>query len=380
MCLSRGTKAAWEADSIARRRCNDRMEPVRPQFSANKTFVVLVVLVTLAFGVILWPFWVPVFWATVLAIVFSPVNRRIQHAIEDRRSLAAICTVLLIVFMVLLPSAVVGGMVVQEANGLMQRMQSGEFDPARLLERAFELVPGWAAGWLRDIGLADLEGLQQRLSAGFNKGAQVIATQALNIGQNTFDFVVGAFVMLYVLFFLLRDGRLLATRIRDAIPLEPALRDRLASRFIKVVRATVKGNVVVAAIQGTLGGLAFWVLGIQPAFLWAVLMTLLSLLPAIGSAIVWLPVALYLLFTGSVWQGVGLIVYGTVVIGLADNILRPLLVGKDTKMPDYVILVTTLGGMALFGLNGFVIGPLVAAMFLAVWDTAASARVDSGVP
>lgn len=375
-------ETATEPNSFVHRQSlpNPGMESSRHQLSANKSFVVLVVLVTLAFAAILWPFWVPVFWATVLAIVFSPVNRRILHAVEDRRSLAAACTVLLIVFIVLLPSAIVGAMVVQEANGLLQRMQSGNADPALLLQHAFDLVPAWAVGWLQNIGLADLEGLQQQLSAGFSKGAQVIATQALNLGQNTFDFVIGAFVMLYILFFLLRDGRLLTARIRDAMPLEPALRDRLASRFTRVVRATVKGNVLVAAIQGALGGLAFWVLGIQPAFLWAVLMSLLSLLPAIGSAIVWLPVALYLLFTGSVWQGVALIVYGTVVIGLADNILRPLLVGKDTKMPDYVILVTTLGGMALFGLNGFVIGPLIAAIFLAVWDTVASARADAGTP
>jgi predicted PurR-regulated permease PerM len=354
------------------------MEPSDPQLSDNKAFVVLVVLVSIAFVAILWPFWVAVFWATVLAIVFSPVNRRIQRSIKDRRSLAATCTVILVVFMVLLPSALVGAMVLQEAAVLVQSMQSGDMDPARLFERVFDLVPAWAATRLHEMGLADLEGLQQRLSAGFSKGAQVVGTQALNLGQNTFDFVVGAFVMLYILFFLLRDGRLLAARIRDAIPLEPGLRDRLTSRFIKVVRATVKGNVVVAVIQGALGGLAFWVLGIEPVFLWAVLMTLLSLLPAVGCAIVWLPVALYLLFSGSMWQGIGLIAYGTIVIGLADNILRPLLVGKDTKMPDYVILVTTLGGMALFGLNGFVIGPLVAAMFLAVWDTVASARVENG--
>jgi predicted PurR-regulated permease PerM len=335
------------------------------------------VLSTLAFLLVLWPFWVSIFWAAVLAIVFSRVNRRIQYAVRDRRSLAACCTVVLITFMVLLPAMLVGAMVLQEANSLVQRVQSGAADPALLLDRAFDFVPDWAAGWLHDLGLGDLEGVRQRLSAGFSKGAQVVASQALNIGQNTFDFVIGAFVMLYVLFFLLRDGRLVATRMRDAIPLEPGLRDRLAARFITVVRATVKGNVVVAVIQGALGGLAFWVLGIAPAFLWAVLMTLLSLLPAIGSALVWLPVALYLIFTGSTWAGVGLLVYGTVVIGLVDNILRPLLVGKDTRMPDYVILVTTLGGMALFGLNGFVIGPLVAAIFLAVWDTVASARLDT---
>jgi predicted PurR-regulated permease PerM len=135
-----------------------------------------------------------------------------------------------------------------------------------------------------------------------------------------------------------------------------------------VIRATVKGNVLVAAAQGALGGLIFWFLGVQAPLLWAVVMAFLSLLPAIGAAVVWAPVAIYFLVTGSVWQGVVLIAFGVIVIGLVDNVLRPVLVGKDTKMPDYLVLLSTLGGMALFGLNGFVIGPVVAALFIACWD------------
>jgi predicted PurR-regulated permease PerM len=124
----------------------------------------------------------------------------------------------------------------------------------------------------------------------------------------------------------------------------------------------------VAATQGLLGGLAFWFLGIQGSMLWGVLMAFLSLLPAIGAALIWVPVAVYFLVTGAIWQGVGLTAFCILVIGMVDNIMRPLLVGKDTKMPDYVVLISTLGGMALFGLNGFVIGPLIAALFTAVWD------------
>jgi predicted PurR-regulated permease PerM len=136
----------------------------------------------------------------------------------------------------------------------------------------------------------------------------------------------------------------------------------------------VKGNVVVAIAQGTLGGLAFWFLGVNGALLWAVIMAFLSLLPAIGGGLVWMPVALYFLVTGEVWQGLGLIAYGVLVIGMVDNVLRQILVGKDTKMPDYVVLISTLGGMAVFGLNGFVIGPVIAAMFMAVWDICITAR------
>ena len=126
--------------------------------------------------------------------------------------------------------------------------------------------------------------------------------------------------------------------------------------------------------EGALGGLIFWFLGVHAPVLWAVLMAVLSLLPAVGTALVWLPVAAYLLVTGAVWQGLVLIGYGVLVIGLLDNILRPILVGKDTKMPDYVVLIATLGGMAIFGLNGFVIGPVIAAMFMAVWDLFSASR------
>jgi len=130
----------------------------------------------------------------------------------------------------------------------------------------------------------------------------------------------------------------------------------------------------VAVLQGTLGGIIFWVLGIYAPVLWAVVMAFLSLVPAVGTASVWLPVAIYLLATGSVWQGVVLFGYGVLVISLVDNFLRPFLVGRDTKMPDYVVLTSTLGGIAIFGLNGFIIGPVIAAMFIAVWDIFSASR------
>ena len=137
--------------------------------------------------------------------------------------------------------------------------------------------------------------------------------------------------------------------------------------FGTVVRATVKGNLLVAAIQGVLGGVAFWFLDIPAALLWAVLMAFLSLVPAVGAALVWVPVAVYFLVTGALWECIALTAWGVLVIGLVDNLLRPVLVGKDVRMPDYVVMITTLGGMAVFGIHGFVIGPTIAAMCMAVW-------------
>jgi predicted PurR-regulated permease PerM len=179
---------------------------------------------------------------------------------------------------------------------------------------------------------------------------------------------VNLFAMLYLLFFLFRDENKLSERVKDAIPLRSEQLNALLLKFTIVIRATVKGDLLVALLQGALGGLMFWFLGINASLLWAVLMAFLSLLPAIGSGLVWMPVAIYLIATGAVWQGIVLIVYGAFVIGLVDNFLRPMLVGKDTKMPDYVVFFSTLGGIEAFGLNGFVIGPVIAAMFIAVWD------------
>jgi predicted PurR-regulated permease PerM len=207
---------------------------------------------------------------------------------------------------------------------------------------------------------------------------QVIGGQAVNIGQNTLNFVVSLFVMLYLLFFLLRDGDMLAQRIRRAVPLRPEQQHQLFDRFTVVIRATVKGNLVVALAQGALGGLMFWFLGIHAPVLWGVLMAIFSLVPALGATVVWLPVSIYLVVTGRAWAGIGLAAYGALVIGTVDNLLRPILVGKDTKMPDYLVLIATLGGIAAFGINGFVIGPVIAALFITVWDIAAAGRSPEG--
>jgi len=287
---------------------------------------------------------------------------------QGRPSLAAALTVLIIIAMVILPLTMIAASLAQEASSLFAKIQSGEYNFGNYLQRIFDALPAWATGLLERLNVADFSTLREKLASGLMKGGQVLAPQALSIGMNTFDFVIRLSIMLYLLFFLLRDGRALAERIREAIPLRGEQEAALFTRFADVVRATVKGGILVAMAQGTLGGIAFWFLGIHAALLWAVLMAFLSLIPAIGSALVWAPVAIYFLATGAIWQGVGLIVYGVLVIGLVDNLLRPYLVGKGSKLPDYIVLISTLGGIEAFGLNGFVIGPLIAAMFVVSWE------------
>lgn len=340
----------------------------------NKTFLLLLVAVTIAFGWILWPFYGAVFWGAILALLFAPLYRILLRRFKKRRTLAALATVGVILLLVILPLALVSGLLVQEASGLYQRMQSGEFSVSRYFQQVHAALPAWVTGLLDRFGLGNLGLVQERLSLALTRGSQFLTTQALNIGQSTFDFVVSFFVMLYLLFFLLRDGASLGATIEEAVPLDGEIKRNLGGKFATVIRATVRGNIVVSLIQGALGGIILWMLGVHAPVLWGAVMAVLSLLPAVGAALVWAPVAIYFLATGAIVKGVVLIAFGVLVIGLVDNVLRPILVGKDTRLPDYVVLVSTLGGMALFGLNGFVIGPLVAAMFMATWDIFATAR------
>jgi predicted PurR-regulated permease PerM len=339
-----------------------------------KVFLVLLVAVSLAFAWILWPFFGAVLWGVILAIIFTPLYRRLLPSMWRRRTLAALTTLVIILVLVVLPLTLMTALLVQEGAGMYERIQSGEFDIGRYFQQTFDALPGWVANLLDRFGLTNLGLVQERLSAALRKSSQFFAGQALNLGQNTLNFVLSLFIMLYLLFFLLRDGDALVESIRAAIPLHPAQLRTLASRFTGVIRATVKGTLVVAVVQGALGGLIFWLLGIHAPALWAALMAVLSLLPAVGTALVWLPVAIYFLATGAMWQGLLLIAYGVLVIGLVDNVLRPILVGKDTRIPDYVVLITTLGGIAIFGINGFVVGPVIAAMFVAVWGMFSASR------
>ena len=344
----------------------------------DKTFLWLVVAVSLAFAWILWPFSGAVLWATVLAIVFAPLFRKVAKSMRKKRTLAALTTVMIILLIVILPLTLVTMLLIQEGFSVYSRIQSGELNIGSYFQQIFGALPAWLVDLLDRFGFTNFGVMQERLSSSLLKGSQFVAAQAFNIGQNTFDFIVNLFIVLYLLFFLLRDGDQLSRRIREAIPLRAEQQRDLFTKFTTVIRATVKGNIVVAIVQGALGGVIFWFLGVHAAVLWAVLMAFLSLLPAVGSALIWLPVAIYFLVTGAVWQGITLIAFGVLVIGLVDNVLRPVLVGKDTKMPDFVVLIATLGGMAIFGLNGFVIGPVIAAMFMAVWDlfSASRARIE----
>lgn len=343
----------------------------------ERNFGILLVLVSIAFVAVLWPFLGAILWGVVLAVLFLPLHRRLRARLGGRETIAALATVFVVIALVIIPFAMLATVLVKQAAGVYARVQSGEIDVGAFFRQVFEALPGWATSVLDRFGLTDYTAVQERVSAELGRVTKFLASQAVAIGQNTLDFLIGLAIVLYLLFFLLRDGQRLFRRIREATPLAPEQQDALFERFLVVTRATMKGTFLVAIVQGVLGGIIFAVLGIQGAVLWGVVMAILSLLPAVGTALVWGPVAIWLFATGAAAKGAILLAFGVLVIGSVDNVLRPLLVGKDTKLPDYVVLISTLGGLALFGANGFLIGPLIAAIFIAAWDLYRPARRGS---
>ena len=327
-------------------------------------FLFLLVLVTLAFGVLVAGFVAPVFWAAVLAIVFRPVERRLFNWFGQKRpNSSAALTLVLVIIVVFVPLGFVAVAVSREAVGIYQRFTAGELAVSDAIDRWVPALVRFGA----NIGITPGT-VRANVAEAVKAIGQFLASGALAFGQNAIK-AAGQFgLMLYVLFFFLRDGDQLLRQIARALPLGDARERALFERFTAVTRATLKGTLVVGAVQGTLGGIIFALLGLEGPVLWGAIMWACSLIPVIGPTTVWLPTAIILLITGSIGKGIALLLLGTFVIALADNIIRPILVGRETRIPDYVVLLSTLGGLTLFGLSGFVAGPAIAALFITTWD------------
>lgn len=331
----------------------------------QRTFLLMLALVSLAFIFMLKPFFSAIFWACVIGIMFYPVHQRLLKR-WARPNLAALATLGICVLVGVIPALFIAISFFQEGASLYQSIQSGEINPAEYVERIRTGLP--AVQQLMESFDISLTTVKEQLSRAAISISRMAAQNAVQIGQNTLQFFVSLGLMLYVAFFMLRDGKRIIALLIRALPLGDEREHMLFQKFAEVTRATIKGNLVVAAIQGTLGGIIFAILGIPGALLWGVVMTLLSLIPVVGAGLIWVPVAIYLFAIGNWGEGLILTGFGAGVIGLVDNVLRPVLVGRDTKLPDYIVLLSTLGGFVVFGMNGFVIGPLLAALFVAAWQ------------
>lgn len=343
-------------------------QPHRTEDLQQASFLIILAAVSLLMAVIVLPFAQPLLWATLAAIMFQPLYRGVLRHLRGRRNPAAGLSLLIIFVVVLIPAAFITTMVVEQALMLITTLQQQPVDVAAWFDSIYTALPEAARDAVDRSGWADFGTVQTRLQELLTESAGLIATQAVSIGSGALGFVLSFGVGLYVMFFLLRDGERIGRRILTAVPVERSIADRLAERFLGIVRATIKGTGVVALVQGALGWITLMIAGVPSALLFGVIMAIFALVPVIGSGAVWVPAGLWLLISGETWQGLFVLLAGFFIISSADNVLRPILVGRDTGIPDWIILVTTLGGISLVGFSGIVLGPLVAGLFLASWS------------
>ena len=331
--------------------------------------LLLALLITIGFYQVVEPFIISVLMAAIFAGMTSPLFQWLVKKTKGWERTSAVLTVLGILLLIVVPTIFLVGMLanqalkVSEAVGpwIQEQAQSpGAIDLrfgtwARNLPVVGDLIPE------RDVVLGKL-GEIAGLIGGFLVSGLGAAT------RGTFNFILQLCIMLYANYFFLRSGKDMLAKIMYIVPLESEQEERLISRFVSVTRATLKGTLVIGIIQGSLAGLAFVVVGIEGALFWGTIMAVLSIIPAVGAAIVWIPAVIYLFSIGQVGAGVGLLLWCGIVVGSSDNILRPILVGKDTKMPDLLVLLSTLGGIGVYGALGVIIGPILAALFLTVWE------------
>ncbi len=334
--------------------------------TVNKFVILLLVLfISAIFLSMIRSFIMAILMAGIFSALAHPLYRRLERAFGGRRSLASFITLLLIVFLILFPLALLLGVVTAQA------IKVGQSVTPWVQKQISE--PGAFSDLLSSIPF--YEQIEPYKDLIWGKAGELVGTissylinslSSATIG--TVNFLFMSFILLYSMFFFLMDGDKLLAKILYYLPLQDQDERRMLEKFTSVTRATLKGTAVIGVLQGGLAGLAFWVVGIQSAVFWGTIMTVLSIIPGIGTALVWGPAAIILAVSGHYVKAIGLTVFCVIVVGSLDNFLRPRLVGKDTQMHELLILFGTLGGIALFGVLGIIIGPIVSALFVTVWE------------
>jgi predicted PurR-regulated permease PerM len=329
--------------------------------------LILVVAASALFLAVTWPFLKPLLLGALLAGLFRPLYQWVTRLLGGRRSLGAIVTLLILFILVVGPISAFLGIVVQQALNVSDQAipwVRQHLGPASTFNAHDWLVQRFPA---LANHIPSQEQLVQNVGTAAKAAGALLVAGASRMTAGTAAFLLDLFVMLYAMFFFLKDGEKILEQIFYYIPLSHEDEALMLQRFSSITRATVKGTLVIGVIQGGLAGIAFWVAGIGGAALWGTIMAILSIVPGIGAALIWVPAVIYLFITGQVLAGTLLLGWCAAVVGTIDNILRPILVGKDAKMPDLLILVGTLGGLFLFGPIGFIVGPIVCGLFLTVW-------------
>jgi len=346
------------------------MEPLTTSGTNLRTaFVLLLVAaVTGLFLAVAWPFLKPLLLGALLAGLFHPLYRWIARLLGGRQSLGAIVTLLVLLVLGLGPTSVFLGIVVQQALTVSDHaipwlnQHLGAASSFNVNDWVVQRFPGLAKYMPSQEQLVEQVGTAAKTAGAF------LVSFASRMTATTAAFLLNLFVMLYAMFFFFKDGYKILERIFYYTPLSDEDETRMLAQFASITRATIKGTLVIGAIQGALGGVAFWVAGIEGAALWGTIMTILSIIPGIGAPLVWVPFVIFLYVNGQYLTATLLLVWCGAVVTTIDNFLRPVLVGRDSAMPDLLILIGTLGGLFLFGPIGFIVGPIVCGLFLTVWD------------
>jgi predicted PurR-regulated permease PerM len=332
-------------------------------------FVLLLVLaVSALFLAVLWPFFKPLLLGAMLAGLCRPLYSWVTRLFRGRRSLAAATTLLILFLLVAGPISAFLGVVVQQALNVSEQaipwMQqhfgsASTFNAHDWLVQRFPALASYVPSQAQIV---------EHVGTAVKSAGGLLVAGASRITAGTAAFLLNLFVMIYAMFFFFRDGVKIIEKIFYYIPLNHEDEARMLQQLTSVTRATVKGTLVIGIIQGALAGTAFWVAGLDGAAFWGTIMAILSIVPGIGAALIWVPAVIYLFIIGQTLAATLLGVWCAAVVGTVDNVLRPMLVGKDAKMPDLLILVGTLGGLFLFGPIGFIVGPIVCGLFLTIWD------------
>ncbi len=315
------------------------------------------------------PFLVPLAWAGVLVICFYPVHRRIRNRLQQP-NLAALTTVLLLTLIIIVPTVLLAGAFASEAiealGNFQQQVREGRLPGLARLGQVLPMEK--VTTWLATHAKIAQEELHAVILKNFEHLVGFIASQATQLARNVLVFVFQLFVIVFASFYLFRDGPRALERFRSLLPLKEKQRERLLHTAQDVLYASVYSSLIVAVVQGTLGGVLFALLGIQAALFWGVIMGFLSLLPVVGAWVIWLPAAILFLLKGELARGLILLVAGAAVVGLVDNFLRPILISGRARLNGLLVFISVLGGLVAFGAIGLVLGPIIVALGVAIVD------------
>lgn len=318
----------------------------------------------IVFGTLLWPFLAAIVISAVLAVLVFPAHRQLRKVVR-RSGVAALVTTIIVFFLVLLPAAGIGLMLFRELQGGLDWLSSGATDAVAHAGRLAE--------WLRRVTARlniEIGDPGAAISLQAQQLLQQLAGRTLVLFTGLGGWLIQAGVALFTLYYLLRDGEALVRYLKWLLPLAPELNERLFERAAEIIRAALFGTFVVAAAQGTLGGLIFWVLGISTPVVWGTAMTMLSLLPMVGPGFIWVPAVLILLATGHVIKAILLLAYGALIIATIDNVLRAWLVSGRAQLHPLIVFFSVVGGLFVFGAPGVFVGPVLAVLALTLIDTA----------